>query len=84
MPTELTVEEIQTTVNKFVECANRAVKAGFDGVEIHMAHGYLVNQFFSRNPMYEPMITVETQSDVHDLPEKLSKALENSHPKSIL
>jgi len=47
MPTELSVEEIKAAVNKFVECTNRAVKAGFDGVEIHMAHGYLVNQFFS-------------------------------------
>lgn len=47
MPTELTAEGIKTTVNKFTESANRAVKAGFDGVEIHMAHGYLVNQFFS-------------------------------------
>ncbi|HHT9136456.1 MAG TPA: oxidoreductase [Candidatus Wunengus sp. YC60] len=47
MPTELTVEGIKAIVNKFTEGANRAVKAGFDGVEIHMAHGYLVNQFFS-------------------------------------
>ncbi|HLE87100.1 MAG TPA: NADH:flavin oxidoreductase, partial [Candidatus Brocadiaceae bacterium] len=47
MPTELTAEEIKATVNKFAESANRAVKAGFDGVEIHMAHGYLVNQFLS-------------------------------------
>src|SRR3990170_461726 len=47
MPTELSVEEIRATVNKFAEGANRVIKAGFDGVEIHMAHGYLVNQFFS-------------------------------------
>ena len=47
MPAELTIEGIRATINKFVESASRAVKAGFDGVEIHMAHGYLVNQFFS-------------------------------------
>ncbi|MDE1890564.1 MAG: FAD-dependent oxidoreductase [Planctomycetota bacterium] len=47
MPRELTIEEIKSIVNKFADGANRAVKAGFDGVEIHMAHGYLVNQFFS-------------------------------------
>lgn len=47
MPKELTIEEIKSIVNKFADGAERAVKAGFDGVEIHMAHGYLVNQFLS-------------------------------------
>ena len=47
MPKELTIEEIKSIVNKFTDGAERAVKAGFDGVEIHMAHGYLVNQFLS-------------------------------------
>lgn len=47
VPKELTIEEIQSIVHKFAEGAARAAKAGFDGVEIHMAHGYLVNQFFS-------------------------------------
>lgn len=47
VPRELTVAEIKSLVTKFTEGAERAVKAGFDGVEIHMAHGYLVNQFLS-------------------------------------
>lgn len=47
VPKELTIEEIQSIIQKFAEGASRAAKAGFDGVEIHMAHGYLVNQFFS-------------------------------------
>ncbi|MDR4509562.1 MAG: FAD-dependent oxidoreductase [Candidatus Brocadiaceae bacterium] len=47
MPKELTVEEIGGLVKKFADGACRAADAGFDGIEIHMAHGYLVNQFLS-------------------------------------
>ncbi|MCF6149738.1 MAG: FAD-dependent oxidoreductase [Candidatus Kuenenia sp.] len=47
MPKELTIDEVKAVINAFVCGAERALKAGFDGVEIHMAHGYLVNQFFS-------------------------------------
>ena len=47
IPRELTVEEIQTLVTQFADCAQRAKEAGFDGVEIHGAHGYLVGAFVS-------------------------------------
>lgn len=47
LPHELTKEEIAVTVNAFKEAAARALKAGFKLVEIHAAHGYLINEFLS-------------------------------------
>ncbi len=47
MPKELTQEEIQEIIAAFAEAARRVKEAGADGVEIHMAHGYLLNQFLS-------------------------------------
>lgn len=44
---ELTVEEIQNLEEAFADAAERAQKAGLDGIEIHAAHGYLLSQFFS-------------------------------------
>lgn len=47
MPHALTVPEIRAIVNEYGEAARRAKAAGCDFVEIHGAHGYLVNQFLS-------------------------------------
>lgn len=47
LPHELSKTEIKQLVKKFAEAALRAKKAGFDVVEIHGAHGYLLNQFYS-------------------------------------
>lgn len=46
-PREMTVREIEETIEAFVLAAERALEAGFDLIEIHGAHGYLVNSFFS-------------------------------------
>lgn len=46
-PRALTVPEIELLEDQFAEAALRAKKAGFDAIEIHGAHGYLVNQFVS-------------------------------------
>ena len=43
----LEVSEIYAIADDFALAAERAVKAGFDGVELHGAHGYLLNQFYS-------------------------------------
>jgi len=46
-PRELTLEDICLIVKDFGSAARRALKAGFDAVEIHGAHGFLLNQFCS-------------------------------------
>jgi 2,4-dienoyl-CoA reductase-like NADH-dependent reductase (Old Yellow Enzyme family) len=47
IPRELNKEEIKTIANDFKAAAVRTRLAGFDGVEIHSAHGYLLSQFLS-------------------------------------
>ena len=46
-PRELTETEIDTIIQAFGESTRRAIEAGFDGVEIHGANTYLIQQFFS-------------------------------------
>jgi len=48
-PREITKEEIAETVRDFANAARNAIAAGFDGVELHSASGYLVQQFLSTN-----------------------------------
>lgn len=47
VPKALTIEQIEGVRDAFVAGARRAVAAGFDAVEIHAAHGYLLNEFLS-------------------------------------
>lgn len=46
-PIEMTVEDIKETIQAFKAGAMRAKKAGFDVIELHGAHGYLINEFLS-------------------------------------
>ncbi len=46
-PKELSISEIQKIIEKFVHSAQLAVEAGFEVIELHMAHGYLMHQFLS-------------------------------------
>jgi NADH:flavin oxidoreductases, Old Yellow Enzyme family len=45
---EMTLTDIQNTIEDFKKAAVNAFKAGFDGIELHAANGYLLHQFFSR------------------------------------
>ena len=49
IPRELTTEDIKATIASFGDAARRCYQAGFDFIEVHGAHGYLVNQFLSLN-----------------------------------
>jgi 2,4-dienoyl-CoA reductase-like NADH-dependent reductase (Old Yellow Enzyme family) len=57
VPRQMSVDDIHTLKNDFVAAANRALKAGFDVIELHAAHGYLLHSFLSplsnlRNDLY--------------------------------
>jgi 2,4-dienoyl-CoA reductase-like NADH-dependent reductase (Old Yellow Enzyme family)/thioredoxin reductase len=47
MPRELTLEEIEAMIGKYVFAATITKAAGFDAIEVHGAHGYLISQFMS-------------------------------------
>lgn len=69
LPEEMTVAQIHAVARAFGEAARRAREAGFDGVEIHSAHGYLLNQFYSplvnrRRDEYGPQ-SVENRTRFH-------------------
>lgn len=49
VPHELSAEQVEQTITDFVAAARNAIAAGFDGVELHGANGYLLHQFLSTN-----------------------------------
>ncbi|MBK1812132.1 NADH:flavin oxidoreductase [Clostridium sp. YIM B02505] len=46
---EMTTEDIKSIQKDFIEAAARAYKAGYDGIELHGCHGYLISQFLNKN-----------------------------------
>jgi NADPH2 dehydrogenase len=56
-PHQMTMDDIKRVIQLFAEASGRAIQAGFDGIELHAAHGYLLHQFLSplsnhRNDQY--------------------------------
>lgn len=84
IPKELNIDEITDIKNKFIEVAVRANLAGFDGVEIHSAHGYLLNQFLSpltnkREDQYGGVIYNRIRLHL-DIIKGIKEKLGNSYP----
>ncbi|WP_411036895.1 alkene reductase [Shinella sp. BYT-45] len=49
VPREMNADDIRTTIGDFAAAARNAIEAGFDGVELHGANGYLIHQFLADN-----------------------------------
>jgi N-ethylmaleimide reductase len=49
VPRAMTLAEIKVAIEEFTACSILAIEAGFDGVELHSAHGYLPNQFINKS-----------------------------------
>lgn len=56
----MTTEQIKETIQEFKQAAARAKEAGFDIIELHAAHGYLMHEFLYRCP-----ITAQTNTEDH-------------------
>lgn len=88
LPKEMTQNDIDKVIDDFAEGALRAKKAGYDGVEIHSAHGYLLNQFFSpltnkRTDKYTGT-TLQGRMQLHlEIISAIRKRVGNSYPIAL-
>ncbi len=85
-PAELSVERIKELIEKFTQAAARAQQAGFDLIEIHAAHGYLLSQFLSplgnqRNDEYGDDVTGRTRF-VREIIQSVRKEVGTEFPLS--
>jgi len=70
VPEAMTAEEIKTAVQEFAQAAKNAVEAGFDGVELHGANGYLLEQYLN------PHINTRTDGYGGTVPNRIRFVLE--------
>lgn len=88
VPIEMSLADIQKVVSDFTKAALRAKQAGFDGVEIHSAHGYLLNQFYSpltnkRTDEYGAQ-TLNGRLKLHlEIIESIRKAVGDNYPIAL-
>lgn len=57
---EMTEDDIKRVIDDFAKASERAERAGFDGIELHGAHGYLIAQFLSL-PLTRGPIDTQTE-----------------------
>lgn len=79
-PRELTTEEVKGMVEKFRLSARRAVQAGFDTIELHGAHGYLIHQF--QSPLTNKR-TDEYGQDRNKFAVEVIRAVKSEMPESM-
>ena len=87
-PRPLTAEEIRELEQSFARAARRAVEAGYDGVEIHSAHGYLLDQFYSpltnkREDEYGPQNMENRTRFLTETIQKVRKAIGANNPIAV-
>ncbi|MGD9972091.1 MAG: NADH:flavin oxidoreductase [Desulfatirhabdiaceae bacterium] len=84
---EITAKDIPELVDAYVQAAKRAKSAGFDGVELHSAHGYLLSQFLS--PIYNRRRddyggSIENRVRIHlEIVQAIRQALGSDYPVLI-
>lgn len=88
IPFEMSLTDIQKVIDDFAAAAVRAKRAGFDGIEIHSAHGYLLNQFYSpltnkRTDSYSAG-TIDGRLKLHlEIIHAVRESLGNEYPVAI-
>ncbi len=70
VPEAMTVAQIRQTIADYAHAASCAIRAGFDAVELHGAHGYLLGQFLSPRPTSAPTNTAARLKSALALPSK--------------
>jgi len=83
IPHALTISEIESLVQKFIDSTVRALKAGFKVVEIHMAHGYLMHEFLSPITNHRLDEYGGSLEGRMKFPLKVAKAVRDTFPSSL-
>lgn len=82
-PREMTVEDIERVIAQFALAAHLAKEVGFDGVQLHGAHGYLINQFLSPAHNKRSDEWGEPTRFVHEVYKAVRVAVGNEYPVII-
>jgi len=84
---ELTKEEIEALISSFTDAAMRAKEWGYDGIQLHAAHGYLINQFLSphtnkRNDRYGATLHNRARF-LYDVYENIREKIGDNFPVTV-